>query len=692
MKSIPRVSVLMPVYNAEKYIAQAIESILGQSFDDFEFIIVNDGSTDKSLGLISKYAKRDPRIRIVSQENSGVGASLIEAVALANGEYIARMDADDVSLPNRLARECQYLDSHPKCAVVASVVQPIGANGEFLEFWPPDKETVSYKDIRDRLPIENCLAHPSVMVRSQVLKKFNYIESQVPSEDYDLWLRLIAADYQIHKIDEPLFLYRMHSNSITQSYNQQFSVNRKMLRVKYKFLLGQLKRRRFGYVERKVFISATRLFLYLLFRKSENILWKIFVAPFKPTMHSFDKLLRVFRRPAHIIRLAANRLSLLWRLRTQYDNPTKFAILFIVPWFGIGGAEKILLDIITGLNERGYQIYCVATVDSRNEWKDLYAHHCIAAIDLDAIAMDGNKAWFLKKFVLSKNISTVITTNNYPGYDAARLIKKARPDVKILDILHGQGGKKEGGGWPFFSTPYDKCLDKRVVVSEYLRDYLVRQHKINVEKIKVIHNGVAPFQGPIPDAGLAMKTAEGKFIVLWAGRFSYEKHPELALKTARIVRGVTEGVHFVLVGDGEMRTELGEMVDRLNLQDAVTLAEEPYNDPRTYMSYADVLLMSSEMEGLPVVILEAFATKLPVIAPRVGGIPEIVKDLGSGYLINLSAAFPEKAAEKILRLSKNKGLASRLGKAGYATVQSEYSLDRMIYEYEKVLNEAVVLH
>ncbi len=123
------VSVIMPVYNGERYLEAAVESILNQTFSDFEFIITDDGSTDTSLALLRRYANRDPRIRLISRPNTGYVKALIEAVPLAKGKYIARMDADDISLPERFERQVRFLEQNPDYAVVGSKVLLIDSDG-----------------------------------------------------------------------------------------------------------------------------------------------------------------------------------------------------------------------------------------------------------------------------------------------------------------------------------------------------------------------------------------------------------------------------------------------------------------------------------------------------------------------------------------------------------------------------------
>ncbi|MDR2526686.1 MAG: glycosyltransferase [Rickettsiales bacterium] len=207
---MPRVSVLMPVYNAEKYIVEAIDSILAQTFSDFEFIIINDGSTDKSVEIIKSY--KDKRIRFINnKENIGIAAVLNQGLDLATGEYIARMDSDDISMSNRFAKQIEYMDKH----------SDVGVLGTLVRFFPGDsrkndgrhKKNITYLDL---LLIGWCVTHPTVMLRRSVFEKnaLRYDPESV-AEDYDLWTRAIRFT-QIKNMQEILLKYRWHDANVSQ--------------------------------------------------------------------------------------------------------------------------------------------------------------------------------------------------------------------------------------------------------------------------------------------------------------------------------------------------------------------------------------------------------------------------------------------------------------------------------------------
>ncbi len=252
MSNIPKVTVLMPVYNGEEYLREAIESILGQSFTDFELLIINDGSTDRSVEIIQSY--RDPRIRLVHNErNMGLVPTLNKGVKLANGEYIARMDADDISLPERFAKEVLFLDSHPLISVVSVKALLINAKGTEDGLWLADKNTTTWSEIYQLLPKENCVVHPGVMIRKEVIANYGFNPKQKDAEDYDLWLRIASDGHKIEKIDEELLKYRIHSNSIT-TISKTGRPLRTLIFAKYNYLLHKIAKKQFNGFDIKVLL------------------------------------------------------------------------------------------------------------------------------------------------------------------------------------------------------------------------------------------------------------------------------------------------------------------------------------------------------------------------------------------------------------------------------------------------------
>ncbi len=202
----PAISVVMPVFNASRYLASAIESVRQQSFLDWELLCIDDGSTDGSLEIVKEFASRDPRIRLIACAHRGIVATLNEGVGLCRAEFIARLDADDLALPNRFQLQLDCLQRSPTLAMMCGAYQTIDANDRV---WKTQIPPQSSAGIRVALQHSNCIAHSSVMMRRGVLESFQgpYRDYFPLAEDYDLWLRM-AAGYEIGSSPELVLQYR----------------------------------------------------------------------------------------------------------------------------------------------------------------------------------------------------------------------------------------------------------------------------------------------------------------------------------------------------------------------------------------------------------------------------------------------------------------------------------------------------
>lgn len=207
MAKEPKISVIMSVYNGEKYLREAIESILNQTIPDFEFIIVNDASTDSSPKIMQSYG--DARIKIINNEkNIGLTRSLNSAIAQAQGKFIARQDADDISLPNRLEEQLRYFEQHPEVALLGTSIDLIDDEGKIT-----GKRVIS-ADPSKNFFRSSWFAHGSVMFKSKIVRELGgYNELFRYSQDYELWLR-IAKHYPVRGLAQELYQLRLHGESI----------------------------------------------------------------------------------------------------------------------------------------------------------------------------------------------------------------------------------------------------------------------------------------------------------------------------------------------------------------------------------------------------------------------------------------------------------------------------------------------
>lgn len=231
----PDISVLLPIYNGEKYLIEAIESILGQTFINFELLILDDGSTDASLSILRKYEEKDARITVITRENRGLPTTLNELIDMARGKWLARMDQDDISHPNRFARQIQLMESNNAdiCGCHWVVMNEAGKYID-VNLAPLCDDTITIC-LAETVPF----AHGSVMMRKDfILQHSLKYGARRYAEDYDLWIKFYENGAKFMNVNEFLFTYRDYATSLSKR--------------KYKELTADTKNLKFGFIRRNV--------------------------------------------------------------------------------------------------------------------------------------------------------------------------------------------------------------------------------------------------------------------------------------------------------------------------------------------------------------------------------------------------------------------------------------------------------
>lgn len=233
--SVPKVSVLLPVYNAEQFIDEAIKSILEQTYTNFELLILNDGSTDNTSAFIESY-KADSRVQVIEHENMGLVGTLNKGLSLAKGLYIARMDADDIAHHTRFEKQIDYLENNPEVAVLGTAINLIDEDGLFIR-------TISHPSrpkLDSAMLSGNFLAHPTVMIRARALEHISgYRSAFLQAEDYDLWLRLKSQGYILDNLKEVLLDYRQTTGGISFSNRTTQDIVARVAKMAYDMRLRE---------------------------------------------------------------------------------------------------------------------------------------------------------------------------------------------------------------------------------------------------------------------------------------------------------------------------------------------------------------------------------------------------------------------------------------------------------------------
>ena len=227
---IPDISVIMPAHNSEAYIAEAVQSILEQTWQNFELIIINDGSTDYTLQVVESFT--DSRIRVISlAKNGGISAALNTGITQARGHYIARLDSDDISDKHRLQKQKYFLDQHPEVGVIGCYIKVFDHNSERIHYYPLDSLI-----LKKSLPYVSPFAHPAVMIRKSCLPPQPYNSRFNLAEDLDLWFRL-STDTEFATLPECLIRLRRHSSSSTQKNLKSTFMTATKVRWRYRHIV-----------------------------------------------------------------------------------------------------------------------------------------------------------------------------------------------------------------------------------------------------------------------------------------------------------------------------------------------------------------------------------------------------------------------------------------------------------------------
>lgn len=646
MLQSPKVTVLMSVFNGKQYLYEAVRSILTQTFPDFEFLIINDASTDESMDIIKSF--NDHRIRVIENEtNLGLTKSLNIGLEQARGQYIARMDCDDISLPDRLEKQAAWLDANPECAVVAAKTVLIDRDGDITGHWSDDLDTTTYQEIRSRLPASNCIAHPSVMMRASVVKAYRYNPCLKNSQDYDLWLRLCSDGLVIEKIDEVLLKYRVHGMSIT-SVSNRASSEMKVIRTKYFFLRARLAKIHCNIFDCKVLACLLQTILRFTIHRLQGI------------------ALQILKK---ILVGSGQFLGSIWPLPDS-------TLYFFFPFYHIGGAERVHADIVECVADQKPVVFF--TNKSKNQkFKPLFEKNAVL-FDISRFA-EKRITSLICIGVLARHINrqpgVVILGCNTPFF--YRLIPHLRTGVKCIDLLHAFGG-----GIEQHSLPVVEEIDKRVIINAKTVQDLSKQYAFAglnrklLDRVVLIENHVlVPEKFPEHQRHDSLR-------VLYVGRGSQEKRVHLIGRVAaRCCRGGIPA-EFIFIGDVGEAVEAecrGYCVLRGELEDKDEL-NRIYRD-------SDVLVLASSREGFPMVIMEAMAQGVVPVVTAAGGIPVHIKHEVNGILLPSEDEnqIVDRMVETIKKLNADRNLLRDISYAAYTYASEKFGAAKFRAAYRELL-------
>ena len=619
----PLVSVVMSVYNGEKYLREAIESILNQTFTDFEFIIINDGSNDDTLNIIKSY--KDPRIILISRENKGLVASLNEGIERARGKYIARQDADDASLPQRLTRQVEYLRLHENCVVVGSRIQEIDDVGV-----PHYRVVLSNELPNDSLELSlffcNPLAHGTVLMRTDIVRAVGGYESRYwPAEDYELWGRMSKVG-RLAVLDEVLYLYRFNSKGISLSNLEKQtkaseSIRQELLAAGL-FMLDDCK-----------YLAPNQVIQIVLRYNLRNF--------------SFRNLLKIAK------------------LKT-FKFRAKKSIVLTSSAKSIGGGEVYIRQIISNLSSK-YDFTLIAPKELHFKFSEQMKYKRIDLPDW-FYSLNVKGAYFIKSLKLKtfrlKNIDLVhlqqlddVLSRFFSNFVPVVFTAHSRLRLEGQQLEHV---RKITGR-----------LRAAVSVAKALNPDL---KKLDLTFRKVVY---------IPNAidgqnltELDMRRSVDQ--IVWVGRLERgDKNPDLFLDIAKKM----PKEHFCMYGEGSYKKALLDRIKSENIDNIVVKGFE--KDTRKIYQRAKLLCLTSESEAMPLVVLEALAAGVPVVSTKVGHV-EAVLGSGGGECVSVSRV--ESFISEISLILEDRNKYSVSARDNY---MKNYKIEKMIASLDKFYGEMI---
>lgn len=610
----PLVTVAIPVYNGKRYIHESIQSVLDQTFADFELIITDDGSTDGTMEIVRTF--QDPRIRVVADGvHKGLAIRLNEQIADARGVFFARMDADDVMMPLRLERQVQFMREHPETDVVGSAAEVIDEDGRAIGYrnfgrW---KRGAGRKSGTDGFERVLSFMHPTVMGKTEWFRNYYYNPACEGCEDKDLWLRSRNQSC-FYSLCEPLLRYRDA---------QRFNLDT--------YLYRQEKSR------------------YVLTLNEATIGWRqSFVGHCACRIKSMTAILLN----------ALGRTDLLLKARNHDHSMLNNHVLHVITSLRTGGAEKLMVDLLPRLQAMGNEVEIVVFDGLRTPFYEELEHLGVKIHSFNVEGSVYNPLHILRLRRLMKEADVVHTHNTSPQLFAA--VANIGVGARLITTEHNTSNRRRGKSWlkPFDCWMY-KQYERIVCISDQAAENLGHYLPDIADKLRTIYNGIdiSRFREGygLRNGNQSFENKSG-YIITMVAAFREQKDQKTLIRAAALL---PEDYQVRLIGGGEARLieECKRLAADLGIANRVSFLGVRSDIP-VMLAEADVVVLSSHFEGLSLSSLEGMACGRPFVASDVDGLHEIV----DGYGVLVPHEDPEAMAQAIKKLIEDPEYAHSVAK------------------------------
>ena len=620
----PLVTLVIPCFNYGHFLEAALSSVRAQTLQDLEVVVIDDGSTDPDTRKVLD-ALEAKGVRVVRQPNGGLARTRNRGAELARGKYVCFLDPDDVLEPT-------YLE---KAAVLLERIPSLGSAYSWLRCFGESEEVWETEELRpDTMRERNLSPSHSVLRKAawEEVRRRNG-EGYQPRwdgvfEDWVFWIDMMTAGYGGRVIPEPLIRYRVHAASLSARNRERFGSK-----------LAALKEERPAFFSKESGRAAAAR------------------APFEEV-----------EATSPLVNLS----------RSGQYRAGENGVVFVLPYLSAGGVEAVTLEIVRRLGRDGRAVYVLTTEADANTWHDRFYELTPLLYHLPHIVDRDQQVAFLENFVSTRRPGVLCGIHSSAFYLlATRLAERpAESPPLVCDVLHNDSIL----GYLEKSVAADASHDRHVVISSRIAA-TIQARGVDPAKVVTVTNGVDvsgrfdPTRPGPAGAPSAPKTADGTVRILFLGRLSPEKRPHDFLALASSLRGEPR-LRFLMAGDGPLQESVRTAVARRRQTNVELLG---HADPREALERADVLALTSEVEGLPLAVLEALSMGVAVISTDVGDVSRVVHDGRNGFLVPVEGAV-EAMRERLTRYLREPGLLEEHRRRARPSVGG-HSTERMTEGY-----------